>query len=122
MLSYTLMSILYLNLTQISIHSNTLFSRTKKVAGASDTNPMPRPLPASNLRADFRTVSEGEHHPAIRMYRCVIHQPVEQLPAEIHRQLPHFLKPRKETAEKVVLDFPPLPFLFNPSIRLSRAA
>lgn len=38
---------------------------------------------------------------------------MEQLLAEINRQLPHLLKPRKETAEKVVLDFPPLPFLLQ---------
>jgi len=71
---------------------------------------MLRPLPTSNLCADFRPIAEGEHHPAVGMHRCKIHHPVEQLPAEIHRQLPHLLKPRKEAAEKVVLDFPPLPF------------
>ena len=38
---------------------------------------------------------------------------MKQLLIEIHRQLSHLLKPRKETAEKVVLDFPPLPFLLQ---------
>jgi len=62
---------------------------------------MLRPLLALNLYADFRPVAEGEH------------QPVEQLLAEIHRQLLRFAKPRKEAAEKVVLDFPPLLFLLQ---------
>ena len=43
------------------------------------------PLLSSNLCADFRTVAEGEHHPAVRIDRCVIHKPVEQLLIEIHR-------------------------------------
>ena len=74
---------------------------------------MPRPFPALNLCADFHAIAEGEYHPAVRIDRCVIHKPVEQLLIEIHRQLPHFLKPRNESAEKVMLDFPPLLFLFQ---------
>ncbi len=44
---------------------------------------------------------------------CVIHKSVEQLLIEIHRQLPHFLKPRNESAENVILDFLPLPFFLQ---------
>ena len=47
------------------------------------------------------------------MNRCVIHKPVEQLFIEIHRQLPHFLKPRNESAENVILDFLPLPLFLQ---------
>ena len=36
-------------------------------------------LPALNLRADFLPVAEGEHHTAVRIHRCVICKPVEQL-------------------------------------------
>ncbi len=41
------------------------------------------PVLSLNLRADFRPVAEGEHHPAIRIDRCVIHKPVEQLLVEV---------------------------------------
>lgn len=41
------------------------FPRIKKLPEASGINPMPRPLPALNLRADFRTVAEGEYYPAV---------------------------------------------------------
>ncbi len=74
---------------------------------------MPRPLPALNLCADFHAIAEGKNHPSVRMYRCVIHHPVKQFLAEIHLPLPYFLKPRKESAEKVMLDFPPLPLLLQ---------
>ena len=74
---------------------------------------MPRPLPALNLRADLLPVAEGEHHPAVRIVRRVLHKPVEQLLVEIHRQLRRFAKPRNETAENIILDFLPLPFLLQ---------
>lgn len=114
---------LYLNSSQISIHSILYFSAQEKRPEASGINPMPRPLPALNLRADFHPIAEGEHHPAIRIDRCVIHKPVEQLLVEIHRQLLRLTKPRKEPAENVILDFSFLSLSFSRlSIRLSRAA
>ena len=76
---------------------------------------MPRPLPALNLRTDFHAIAEGEHHPAVMIDRCVIHKPVEQLLVEVHWQLLRFAKPRKEAAEKVILNFLPLP-LFSQAI------
>lgn len=100
---------------QISIHRTFYFHAQKKVAGASGTNPMPWPLPALNLRAYFRPIAEGEHHSAVRIYRCVIHKPVEQLLVEIHRQLLRFAKPRKEAAKNVIQDFLPLP-LFSQAV------
>lgn len=72
-----------------------------------------RSLILSNLCADFRTVAESKNHPAIRIDRCVIHKPVEQLLIEIHRQLLRFAKPRKKAAENVILDFLPLPLFFQ---------
>ena len=74
---------------------------------------MPWPLPALNLCADFHPIAEGKYHPSVRMDRCVIHKPVEQLLIEIHRQLHRLAKPRKETAENVILDFLPLPLFFQ---------
>lgn len=74
---------------------------------------MPRPLPALNLRADLRPVAEGKHHPAVRIDRRILHKPVEQLLVEIHRQFHRFAKPRNETAENIILDFLPLPFLLQ---------
>ena len=76
-------------------------------------SPEPARCFLSNLRADFRTVAEGENHPAVRIDRCVIHKPVEQLLIEIHRQLLRLAKPRKEATEKVILNSFPLPLFFQ---------
>ena len=37
-------------------------------------------LPTLNLRPYFHTIAKGESHLAVRIDRCVIHKPVEQLP------------------------------------------
>lgn len=65
------------------------FHAQKKRPKASGTKPMPQPLPALNIRADFHSVAKSENQPAVRMNRCVIYKPVEQFLVEIHRQLPH---------------------------------
>lgn len=46
--------------TAFSIIKCILFHTQKKQSEASGTNPIPRPLPALNLFADFRSVTEGE--------------------------------------------------------------
>ena len=71
------------------------------------------PLPSLNLRPDFHAVAESEYHPAGRIDRCVIHKPMEQLLIEVHRQFLRFVKPRKEAAENVILNFLPLPLFFQ---------
>ena len=91
----------YITFLKRSTQFLTDFHTQKKRPEAPGTNPMPRPLPALNLRVDFCPIAEGEYHPAVRIDRCVIHKPVEQLLVEIHRQFFHFAKPRKEAAEKV---------------------
>ena len=89
------------------------FHAQKKRPKASGTCQSPRPLPALNPRSDFRTVAESENHSAVRIDRCIIYKPVEQLLIKIHRQIFRPAKPRKETAENVILDFLPLPLFFQ---------
>ncbi len=104
---------LYLIYSQISIHSNYSISTHKKRSEASGANQILQPLPVLNLRPTFHAIAEGENHPTVRIDRCVIHKPVEQLLVKIHRQLFRFAKPRKEAAEKVILDSFPLPLLYQ---------
>ena len=73
---------------------------------------MLRPLHL-NPCADFYAIAEGKNHPSVRMDRCIIHKPVEQLLIEIHRQLPHFLKSRNESVKNVILYFLPLPLFLQ---------
>ena len=104
---------LYINPLQISTLSFNPLHVQKKVAGGTLANPMPRPLPTLNLRPDFYAVAEGEHHPAERINCCVIHKPVEHLLVKIHRQFSRLAKPRKESAENVIMDFLPFPLFFQ---------
>ena len=110
---------LYINSLQISIQNSTLliniFHAQNNWPKASGKNLMPRPLLSLNLRADFHAVAEGENHPAIRIDRCVIHKPMEQLLVEI----PRLAMLHKEAAENVIFLFLSFSRL---SIRLSRAA
>lgn len=74
---------------------------------------MSRPFRILNLRPDFRAVAEGEHYPAVRIDRCVIYKPMEQLLVEVHQQLLRLAKLRKEAAENIILDSLPLPPFFQ---------
>ena len=46
-------------------------------------------LPTLNLRPYFHTIAKGESHLAVRIDRCVIHKPVEQLPYPLLVQMGH---------------------------------
>lgn len=99
------------------MQKNTLFDRhfprTKNSGQDVRKSPEPARCSLSDLCADFHTIAEGEHHPAVRIDRCVIHKPMEQLLVEIHRQFFRLAKSREEGAENVILNFLPFPLFFQ---------